>query len=76
MYVYNTTTGDARASWAYGLRDPFTSAFRPGRSLMLINEVGMDTWEEIVTVTHERSGAGRAISATPHHEPSLLRSRA
>jgi glucose/arabinose dehydrogenase len=43
---YSSTTGLNRAVWALGLRNPFTfSVGSSGR--MFINDVGMNTWEEI-----------------------------
>jgi glucose/arabinose dehydrogenase len=33
--------------WAFGLRNPFTFAFRGATSFMYINDVGQSTWEEI-----------------------------
>lgn len=44
---YNTATGNNRAIWALGLRNPFTFAFQPGTGRMFINDVGASTWEEI-----------------------------
>jgi uncharacterized protein (TIGR03437 family) len=44
---YNTASGDNRAIWALGLRNPFTFAFQPGTGRMFINDVGQNTWEEI-----------------------------
>jgi glucose/arabinose dehydrogenase len=44
---YNSTTGQNRAIWALGVRNPFTFAFQPGPGRMLINDVGQATWEEI-----------------------------
>jgi hypothetical protein len=41
------STTARREIWAYGLRNPFTFAFRGATSLMYINDVGQDTWEEI-----------------------------
>ncbi len=41
------TTGNNRAIWALGLRNPFTFAFHPTRDTMFINDVGQNTWEEI-----------------------------
>ena len=43
------TTGAKQEIWAWGLRNPFTFAFSPAAnsSLMYINDVGQDTWEEI-----------------------------
>jgi len=44
---FSTTTGQARAIWAYGLRNPFTFAVQPGTGRIHINDVGESTWEEI-----------------------------
>jgi len=44
---FNTATGNNRAIWSFGLRNPFTFAFQPGTTRMFINDVGENTWEEI-----------------------------
>ena len=44
---FNQTTGDSRAIWALGLRNPFTFTFHPTTGRMFINDVGQNTWEEI-----------------------------
>jgi hypothetical protein len=44
---FNTTVGNNRSIWAFGLRNPFTFAFQPGTGRMFINDVGEVTWEEI-----------------------------
>ena len=44
---FGTATGDNRAIWALGLRNPFTFSFQPGVGRMFINDVGQSTWEEI-----------------------------
>jgi hypothetical protein len=44
---YNIATGNNRAIWAMGLRNPFTFAVQPGTGRIFINDVGQDTWEEI-----------------------------
>jgi glucose/arabinose dehydrogenase len=44
---YTQTTGNNRAIWARGLRNPFTFGFQPGTGRMLINDVGEGAWEEI-----------------------------
>jgi glucose/arabinose dehydrogenase len=44
---FNTATGNNRAIWAMGLRNPFTFAFQPVTGRMFINDVGQDTTEEI-----------------------------
>jgi glucose/arabinose dehydrogenase len=44
---YNVATGDNRAIWALGLRNPFTFAIHPQTGRMFINDVGESSWEEI-----------------------------
>lgn len=44
---YATQAGQARAVWAYGLRNPYTFAVQPGTGRIHINDVGQDTWEEV-----------------------------
>ncbi|WP_287129606.1 sorbosone dehydrogenase family protein [Candidatus Cyanaurora vandensis] len=44
---YATTTGNNRAIWSLGLRNPFTFAIRPESGGMFINDVGQNTWEEV-----------------------------
>jgi glucose/arabinose dehydrogenase len=44
---YQTASGQNRAIWALGLRNPFSFSFEPGSSRMLINDVGDSEWEEI-----------------------------
>jgi glucose/arabinose dehydrogenase len=44
---FSTATGNNRAIWALGLRNPYTFAFQPVAGRMLINDVGQSTWEEI-----------------------------
>lgn len=42
-----TQSGWGQRVWAYGLRNPFTFAFKPGSARMHINDVGQAMWEEI-----------------------------
>jgi glucose/arabinose dehydrogenase len=44
---FSTATGDNRAIWALGLRNPFTFGFQPGTGRLFLNDVGEVTWEEI-----------------------------
>jgi glucose/arabinose dehydrogenase len=44
---YATASGNNRAIWALGLRNPFKFAVKPGTSTIFINDVGEDAWEEI-----------------------------
>ena len=41
------TSGNNRAIWAYGLRNPFSFAFERGTGRMFINDVGSGFWEEV-----------------------------
>ncbi|HQY87512.1 MAG TPA: PQQ-dependent sugar dehydrogenase, partial [Tepidisphaeraceae bacterium] len=45
--VVVTPTGDNKAIWAVGLRNPFTFAFDPTTGRMHINDVGASSWEEV-----------------------------
>jgi glucose/arabinose dehydrogenase len=45
--IAGSPTGNNRAIWAVGLRNPFTFAFQPGTGRMFINDVGQSAWEEI-----------------------------
>ena len=44
---YSTASGDNRAIWALGLRNPFKMAVQPGTGTIFINDVGGASWEEI-----------------------------
>ena len=44
---FTTAIGANRAIWALGLRNPYTFAFEPVSGLMIINDVGERTWEEV-----------------------------
>jgi glucose/arabinose dehydrogenase len=44
---YANASGNNRAIWALGLRNPFKFAIKPGTSTIFINDVGEGTWEEI-----------------------------
>jgi glucose/arabinose dehydrogenase len=44
---YSRASGQNRAIWALGLRNPFKFAFQPGTGTMIINDVGERAWEEI-----------------------------
>jgi glucose/arabinose dehydrogenase len=40
-------TGNNKAIWSLGLRNPFTFGFQPGTGRLFINDVGQNAWEEI-----------------------------
>ena len=44
---FNATTGDNKAIWALGLRNPYSFDLQPGTGRIFINDVGQNTWEEI-----------------------------
>ena len=44
---FNTATGQNRAIWALGLRNPYRFGVQPGTGKILINDVGNGSWEEI-----------------------------
>ncbi len=44
---YATTSGNNRAIWALGLRNPFKFAVQPATGTIFVNDVGENTWEEI-----------------------------
>ncbi|MFA6958963.1 MAG: PQQ-dependent sugar dehydrogenase [Thermoanaerobaculia bacterium] len=44
---YGTATGNNRAIWALGLRNPFTFGVHPLSGRIFIDDVGQSTWEEI-----------------------------
>ena len=45
--VTGSPSGNNRAIWALGLRNPFTFTFQPGTGRMFINDVGQEVFEEI-----------------------------
>ena len=42
-----TATGNFRAIWALGMRNPFTFGVQPGTGRIFLDDVGAKTWEEI-----------------------------
>jgi glucose/arabinose dehydrogenase len=44
---YTTASGNNRAIWALGLRNPFKFAIQPTTGTIFVNDVGENTWEEI-----------------------------
>jgi len=59
---FTSTTGNNRAIWSYGLRNPFSFAIHPHSGRMFINDVGGNKWEEI------NEGAPGANFGWPHTE--------
>ena len=72
---YNTATGNNRAIWALGLRNPFTFTFQPGTGRMFINDVGQDTWEEIndgIAASNYGWPATEGPTGNPQHRSPLF----
>ena len=67
---YNSATGNNRAIWALGLRNPFTFAFQPGMTRMFINDVGESTYEEINDGI-AGSNYGWPVTEGPTNNPSF-----
>ena len=44
---YSVTSGNNRAIWALGLRNPFTFDIQPSTGRIFVNDVGQNAWEEI-----------------------------
>jgi glucose/arabinose dehydrogenase len=44
---YSTASGNNRAIWALGLRNPFKFAVQPTTGTIFINDVGEKAWEEV-----------------------------
>ena len=44
---HQAAKGKYQAIWALGLRNPFTFAVQPGTGRIMINDVGLSTWEEV-----------------------------
>ena len=45
--ISGVTSGADRAIWAVGFRNPFTFTFDPGSGRMFVDDVGLNTFEEI-----------------------------
>jgi glucose/arabinose dehydrogenase len=67
---YATASGVNRAIWAYGLRNPFSSAFDPATGTFFINNVGENTYE---TIFQGRAGAnyGWPAAEGPRTNPAF-----
>jgi glucose/arabinose dehydrogenase len=45
--ISGSPSGNNRAIWSVGLRNPYTFTFQPSSGRLFINDVGQNTWEEI-----------------------------
>lgn len=67
---FNTATGDNRAIYAYGLRNPYTFAVQPGTGRILANDVGQDAFEEVNEIV-AGGNYGWPISEGPATPPTI-----
>jgi glucose/arabinose dehydrogenase len=51
-----SSDANARRITAYGLRNPFRVAFRPGTNELWVGDVGWNTWEEVDRITNATDG--------------------
>ena len=65
---YPTTSGNNRAIWALGLRNPFKFAVQPGTGTIFINDVGQDAWEEIDKAVPEANYGWGFPTSPPYYE--------
>lgn len=65
---FATATGNNRAIWTYGLRNPFTFAVQPGTGRILINDVGQNSYEEI-NVGRPGANYGWPLAEGPTTDP-------
>jgi glucose/arabinose dehydrogenase len=50
---YGSTSGNSRAIWALGVRQPFSLDVQSGTGRMFVNDVGEASWEEINEVARQ-----------------------
>lgn len=65
------TTGINQAIWAKGLRNPFTFAFQPNTGLILIDDVGQNTTEEIDIGQPGADYGWPTTEGDPHGTPGI-----
>src|SRR4029077_16375492 len=67
--------GDCDEIWAYGLRNPWRSAFDPLNGDLYIADVGQNCWEEVDYLPTPGNGGGnfgwRSMEATHCFNPSM-----
>jgi glucose/arabinose dehydrogenase len=68
---YATASGQNRAIWAMGLRNPFKFAVQPGTGTIFINDVGEDAWEEI-NKNQKGANYGWHIYEGPESDPQYV----
>jgi len=68
---YTQLSGNNRAIWAYGFRNPFTMAMQPGTGRLFANDVGSGDFEEVNEILAGRNygwaGVEGYLSGPPPH---------
>jgi glucose/arabinose dehydrogenase len=67
---YASASGNNRAIWAYGLRNPLISAPQPVTGQLFVNDSGKDAWEEI-DVGQPGANYGWPLVEGPTTDPKL-----
>ena len=67
---FNSTTGNNRAIYALGMRNPFTLAIQPGTGRLFANDVGQGAWEEIDEIV-AGGNYGWPITEGAAHNPNF-----
>jgi glucose/arabinose dehydrogenase len=65
---YETLSGDNRAIWAYGLRNPYTFDIQPGTGRIFVNDVGDKLFDEIDEIV-KGGNFGWPDTEGPHDDP-------
>jgi glucose/arabinose dehydrogenase len=68
---YSTATGNNRAIWALGLRNPFKFAIQPAMGTIFINDVGKNSWEEINQL-EKGANFGWPVHEGEAHDPDYV----
>ena len=68
---FATATGQNRAIWALGLRNPYRFGVQPGTGKILINDVGNGTFEEI-NLGVAGANYGWNLTEGPTNDPAVL----
>jgi glucose/arabinose dehydrogenase len=65
---FDSLTGDNRAIWAYGLRNPYTFDIQPGTGRIFVNDVGDKLFDEIDEI-FKGANYGWPDTEGPHDDP-------
>ena len=68
---YNTLTGNERAIYAYGFRNPYTINFEPGTGRLFVDDVGGEKFEEIDVVEPGKNFGWPRAEGVAHLAPFI-----